>query len=137
VQEYVGPWCPTCGAFSIPLVYGRATGEAFEAAAEGLIALAGCLRDDRPGESWRCFKGHAWPADDERWASALFAAIRARPACPRCGGPSAEMLYPSYPDMDVWEQDLALGAAVVAEHDPGPDTGPWYSRRCQDCHHEW
>jgi len=37
--------------------------------------------------------------------------------------------------MDVWEQDLALGAAVVAEHDP--EDGQWYSRRCQGCHHEW
>ncbi len=36
------PTCPRCGSASIPIVYGLPSGELFEAADRGEVALGGC-----------------------------------------------------------------------------------------------
>jgi hypothetical protein len=86
-------------------------------------------------EYWHCRNGYDWVADKKRWSAALMAAVCARPACPLCGGPSAQLLSPSDPDLEWWTDDLAAGVAVIADADA--DVGRFYLRRCHDCRHVW
>ncbi len=58
------PTCPECGQPGIPIVYGYPSGEMFEAAEAGRIALGGCIiSEEMP--TWSCSARHKW-ADESR-----------------------------------------------------------------------
>jgi len=71
------PDCPTCGAPGAPLVLGRPTAEAIEAADAGDLALGWCLTPDQP-PNWQCPQKHRWADPDENaWDRQVLAALTA------------------------------------------------------------
>lgn len=130
------PVCPVCGRVGVPLLLGLPTAEARSAADDGALVLGGCIMPD-DAEGWACAGGHRWRADDDgRWGTAIRLALRGRPWCPLCGGPSVELLYPADPDHDMYAEDLREGDVVLAASDPPPDE-VWPRHRCQRCQHSW
>ena len=86
--------CPTCGQPGRPIMYGLPTSGAVEAAKAGLLVTPGCLRP-LEAPDWDCPNGHRWVAEDQsRSESALRNALRGRPHCLDCDGPSVVYLYP-------------------------------------------
>ena len=128
--------CQSCGGARVPVVHGKPTADAWHAAADGVLVLAGRMKTD-DHEYWACPSGHRWPAGNvDDWYQAVRAALWGRPHCPACGGPSLGLVYPGDPNLDVHTHDLEHGYAVLAEADPAPGQ-PWADRTCQNCHHSW
>ena len=127
------PTCPKCSGPGTPLIFGRMGAALREAKAAGQIVVPGCyVPTDRP--NWTCFQKHWWrDADEERHRSAVKAALRGRPHCPRCAGPSQLLVYPGAED--IWPDLIAEGEAVVADNE-GPPGVNWHSR-CRTCGHVW
>ena len=67
------PSCPDCGSSGVvPIAYGYPTGEMWEEAERGEIAIGGCIvAPDNP--DWRCNDcGHAWQDSvNPRWPQGL------------------------------------------------------------------
>lgn len=128
--------CHICGAGRVPVIYGKPTADAWHAAADGVVVLAGRMKTDN-FEHWACTSGHRWPVENqEEWYQAVRAALWGRPYCPNCAGPSVELVYPGDPNMDTHTVDLEHGFAVLAPYDPPPGQ-PWSNRICQRCRHTW
>lgn len=67
--------CPRCGATGVPLLFGLPVPEARVAAANGQLALGGCLVDDQP-PNWQCPHQHRWRDPDEQaWEAQLLAIL--------------------------------------------------------------
>ena len=128
--------CQTCGGGRVPVIYGKPTPDAWDAAAAGVVVLAGRMKMDN-FEHWACSSGHRWPVEnEEEWYQAVRAALWGRPYCPKCAGPSVELVYPGDPNLDAHTYDLEHGYAVMANTDPAPGQ-PWADRVCQRCYHTW
>ncbi|MEU4425841.1 hypothetical protein AB0F81_34915 [Actinoplanes sp. NPDC024001] len=69
--------CPDCGAPGVPLMFGLPAPEAQRAAAEGDLALGGCVVSaDAP--NWQCPHGHRWrDADEQAWDRRLLTVLQA------------------------------------------------------------
>ncbi|MFB9317428.1 hypothetical protein [Cryptosporangium minutisporangium] len=69
--------CPECGAAGVPLLFGLPGPEAMAAAAEGQVALGGCVLPERPAD-WQCSQWHRWSEPDQRaWEERLLAVLSA------------------------------------------------------------
>jgi hypothetical protein len=69
------PICPECRTAGVPLMFGLPVPEAQEAAANGQLALGGCLVPDSPPH-WQCPRQHRWrDADDDAWDERLLAVL--------------------------------------------------------------
>jgi hypothetical protein len=67
--------CPECGDTGVPLLFGLPVPEAREAAADGQLALGGCLVGDGP-PNWQCPHQHRWRDPDEKaWEARLLAVL--------------------------------------------------------------
>jgi len=63
--------CPKCGETGVPLLFGLPVQEARDAAANGHLALGGCVVDDDP-PNWQCPRQHRWrDANEESWEQHL------------------------------------------------------------------
>src|SRR5262249_26085762 len=128
--------CQTCGGGRVPVIYGKPTADAWQAAAGGAVVLAGRMKRDNT-EYWGGPSAPRSPVDEqEQWYEAVRVALWGRPYCPRCGGPSVELVYPGDPNLDTHTYDLEHGYAVLASADPPPGQ-PWPDRICQRCYHSW
>jgi hypothetical protein len=121
--------CPDCGQPGTPILYGLPVPEALEAAAEGLLVLAGCLEPTEP-QHWHCPAGHRWASTDEQWEAAITAAMHVRPPCSSCGSPSIRLILPD--EAEYFTAELDSGDAVVS---PGLAVQYWYS--CTSCVRMW
>lgn len=55
----------------MPLLFGLPVSEARDAAADGQLALGGCLVSEEPA-NWQCPRQHRWrDPDDEAWEKRL------------------------------------------------------------------
>jgi hypothetical protein len=71
------PSCPECGAPGVPLLFGLPIAEANDAAADGQLALGGCVLSF-PMPNWQCPEGHQWEHDDkELWNDHLLTVLKA------------------------------------------------------------
>ncbi|GIH17185.1 hypothetical protein [Rugosimonospora africana] len=69
------PTCPDCGGPGVPLMFGLPVREAFDAAADGQLALGGCIVDDEP-PNWQCAQQHRWrDADEMAWERQLLTVL--------------------------------------------------------------
>ncbi|MDG4772994.1 hypothetical protein [Solwaraspora sp. WMMD792] len=71
----MSPCCPRCGAAGAPLLFGLPIPQARAAAANGQLALGGCLvAEERP--NWQCPHQHRWlDPDEEAWETWLMAVL--------------------------------------------------------------
>lgn len=61
----------------MPLLFGLPVPEARSAAADGLLALGGCILPEN-APNWQCPEGHRWHEPDEHvWDERLLAALTA------------------------------------------------------------
>lgn len=75
--------CPKCAAAGVPLLFGLPAPEAREAAANGQLALGGCLVGDEP-PNWQCPNQHRWRDPDEKaWEARVLAILVASGYDPR------------------------------------------------------
>ncbi|TYC19170.1 hypothetical protein FXF52_38075 [Micromonospora sp. MP36] len=71
------PTCPECGAPGVPLMFGLPVPEARDAAADGHLALGGCLVPEA-APNWQCPRQHRWwDPDETAWEERLLAALLA------------------------------------------------------------
>ncbi len=65
------PSCPECGTAGVPLMFGLPVPEARAAAADGQLALGGCVVPASP-PNWQCPQQHRWrDADEKAWNDRL------------------------------------------------------------------
>lgn len=136
VVDPAAPPCPKCGRPGVPVLYGLPGPEASEAAGEGELVLAGCLLPEK-FDHWACRGGgHRWSdPDGERQNAAVRQALRGRPRCRRCGGPSEGLCYEDDPNLDFHARDLRDGATVLLAAPPAGAARP--RRRCLHCYRSW
>jgi hypothetical protein len=126
----VQPSCPTCTIPGVPIVFGLPVPAAREAAAEQLLALAGCLRPDHPPH-WRCPAGHEWSTSDAERMAAIDEVLSGRPRCPACGGATRYLLYGTIDDFEEFAVEIARGDAELATS-LGPRGVNW-QHVCRTC----
>lgn len=70
------PACPECHTTGVPLLFGLPVPEAHIAAANGDLALGGCLVPEEPPPNWQCTHRHRWlDADEKTWQDQLRAVL--------------------------------------------------------------
>jgi hypothetical protein len=131
--------CPACGGDGAPILFGRPTEEAQEAAREGSLVLAGCLvQGDGSDPQWQCQRdgSHQWTDGDEdspAWIAAIRRILADRPHCPLCGSASVLLVYEHA--ADIWADNIADGTAVLTTEDAPPGVNAQH--RCKACRHTW
>ena len=123
------PPCPSCGQLGVPILFGLPTREAQEAAGDGLVALAGCIRPFDPPH-WQCPAHHRWSTSKDAWEAALDQAMWGRPRCRACGGATKVLIYGD-DWIEYFQAELARGDAQIAISPGLPGEG--FAHICRTC----